>query len=93
MSNNKDDFVDWDGDYDRKNFGSTIPQQEVKTNSVWKHTNGNLYIVLVIANEKADESRIQQYPVTVVYGGENGNVWSRPLTEWHRSMSYVGDNG
>ena len=88
MSNNKDDFVDWDG----KSASMGI-KEAVVANSVWKHTNGNLYIVLVIANEKADESRIQQYPVTVVYGGENGNVWSRPLTEWHRSMSYVGDNG
>lgn len=57
----------------------------VTANSEWIHTNGNKYIVLCIANEHTE--RPNQYPVTVVYQGENLKIWSRPLTEWHRSMT------
>jgi hypothetical protein len=27
-----------------------------------------------------------EYPVTVVYRGENGNIWSRLFSDWHRSF-------
>ena len=53
--------------------------------SEWRHTNGNLYHVLCIANEHTE--RPDQYPVTVVYQGDNGRIWSRPLSDWHRSMT------
>lgn len=52
--------------------------------STWRHTNGNLYTVLYLANELDTP----QYPLTVVYRGENGKVWTRRADDWHRSMSY-----
>lgn len=55
--------------------------------SEWKHTHGNYYRVLLIANE--DMVRPIYYPVTVVYEGTNGKIWSRPLSEWYRSMTPV----
>lgn len=54
------------------------------TLSVWRHYNNNYYRVLMMSNI---ESRNQsQYPTSVVYQGQNGNIWSRPLGDWHRSM-------
>ena len=54
--------------------------------SLWEHNNGILYRVLMLTN--VDTERPDQYPVTVVYeNAVTGSVWSRPLTEWHRSMT------
>lgn len=60
----------------------------VEENSLWKHTNGNIYRVLFLTNTAALFPEI--YPITVVYKGMNGNVWSRPLSDWHRSMTIIG---
>lgn len=55
--------------------------------SVWEHhPTGNLYRVLMITNQRT--SHPDKYPVTVVYQNiHNDNTWSRPLSDWHRSMS------
>jgi hypothetical protein len=58
---------------------------EPSEGSVWQHRNGNRYLVLAIANHASD--RPERYPKTVVYQGANGNIWSRPLSDWHRSMT------
>lgn len=51
----------------------------------WKHRNGNVYEVLMVANEQT--AMPDRYPVTVVYQNiENGTVWSRPLSDWERSF-------
>lgn len=60
---------------------------EVRENTRWKHRNGCLYTVLFLTNEHTE--RPETYPVSVVYKGDNGNVWSRPLSDWHRSMTEV----
>jgi hypothetical protein len=52
--------------------------------SVWKHHNGNVYKVILVANHASDRPK---YPLIVVYAGANGNVWARPLSDWHRSMT------
>jgi hypothetical protein len=63
--------------------------QMPRAGDIWQHYNGNQYVVLHIANEHTE--RPEQYPPTVVYAGyENERVWARPLSDWHRSMSYVG---
>lgn len=63
--------------------------QEVKPNTLWKHTNGNKYKVLVLTNQKSE--RHEQYPITVVYQNyETKSLWSRPLSDWHRSMTFHG---
>lgn len=55
----------------------------LKEGSRWIHHNGNEYTVTLLANMDSDKP---EYPPTVIYQGDNGKVWSRPLTEWHRSM-------
>lgn len=60
--------------------------------SLWKHTNGNIYRVSYVSN--VDTTRPEQYPVTVVYGNvNNGSIWSRPLSDWYRSMTEVKEDG
>lgn len=54
-------------------------------NQCWRHTNGNIYLVLCIANEPDEE----RYPKTIVYRGENGKTWARRFDDWYRSMTYV----
>lgn len=60
------------------------PVEEPAIGSVWMHRNGNLYRVLFLTN---GSDRPATYPRTVVYEGENGARWSRPLADWHRSMT------
>jgi hypothetical protein len=55
---------------------------DITPGSLWVHRNGNHYTVICITN-KPDEPR---YPKTVVYIGSNGQLWSRPASDWHRSM-------
>lgn len=57
--------------------------------SEWLHTNGTEYKVVLIANEHSDQQ--DKYPTTVVYTGKNSKVWSRPLSDWHRSMTALKD--
>lgn len=54
-----------------------------KKGSKWKHYNGLVYEVEAITNQ---HSIRPEYPVTVVYRGANGNLWSRPLHDWYRSF-------
>jgi len=58
-----------------------------KPNDIWMHSNGILYRVIMLTNM---QSKKEKYPPTVVYETiSNGNVWSRPLSDWHRSMTFV----
>jgi hypothetical protein len=66
-------------------MNQVMPLPEV--GSVWKHTNGGLYSVLMITNQHSQNP--ERYPVTVVYSGANGNTWSRAASDWHRSMTPV----
>lgn len=56
----------------------------------YKHHNGNEYEVIVVSNL---DSRRPEYPVTVVYKGENGKVWSKPLADFKAKMSLVPTTG
>lgn len=62
-------------------------EQEVPTpGSPWTHRkSGTSYKVLMLTNEDAE--RTDDFPVTVVYQGADGKVWSRPLAEWHGAMA------
>lgn len=56
-------------------------------NSVWQHTNGNQYQVAVITNATSIKPN---YPPTVVYFNViNDTWWSRPVSEWARSMTRI----
>lgn len=58
-----------------------------KLGSKWRHRNGVEYMVQMITNE---DSTRPEYPTTVVYVTIlNGKRWSRPLSEWYRSMTEV----
>ena len=64
---------------------------QVNKGTLWKHTNGQIYKVVEIAN--AETQQPDKYPVTVVYANtNNGTVWSRPLSDWHRSFTLIGAN-
>lgn len=57
----------------------------IKPDTLWQHTSGRVYTVLTVANEHAQ--RTDDYPLMVVYQGQDGRVWSRLASDWHRSMS------
>lgn len=52
----------------------------------YKHRNGNIYEVLLIANENSDRA---EYPITVVYVGANGNIWAKSLDNFLEKMTLV----
>lgn len=54
--------------------------------SRWRHTNGNMYTVTGYSNDTAPSDK---YPLTIHYMGDNGNNWSRQLSRWHGSMTFV----
>lgn len=56
-------------------------------NSHWQHYNGKQYRVISIANEHCPPGHRHKYPVTVVYTNAKGKVFTRPLHDWHRSMT------
>ena len=55
----------------------------VEAGQFWQHKNGNVYKVLFLTNTS---NLSELHPVQVIYEGRNGNKWSRPLSEWHKSM-------
>lgn len=62
---------------------------DIPVGSTWTHSNGYVYRVIAIANHPSGDPL--RYPASVVYQGENGRIWTRPMSEWHRSMSPWGD--
>lgn len=65
------------------------PAEEVTLLSRWRHSNGNTYTVLIITNEHSENQ--DRYPTTVVYRDCDYEVWSKPLSDWHRSMTKMED--
>jgi hypothetical protein len=63
---------------------NTIP----KPGEIWEHYNGVNYEVVLITNLLSNNPN---YPVEVVYRTCKipNHLWSRPLDDWHRSMSLV----
>lgn len=57
------------------------------TDQIWQHRNGQRYVVLFVANLPNND----RYPEIVVYYtmGEPHKRWARPLSDWHRSMTFV----
>jgi len=53
----------------------------------FKHKNGNTYTVLYLTNTDSTPKRLKDHPIDVVYVGQNGKVWSRPLHDWARSFT------
>jgi 2-succinyl-5-enolpyruvyl-6-hydroxy-3-cyclohexene-1-carboxylate synthase len=57
--------------------------------SLWTHRNGNLYQVVIFTNvPTAGVPNKAGYEETVVYRNmANGTHYSRPVSDWHRSMT------
>lgn len=70
-------------------YAVPVTVEEVTPLSRWRHSNGNTYAVILIANDHSENQ--DRYPTTVVYRGYNGKTWSRPLSDWHRSMTKMED--
>lgn len=50
--------------------------------TVWEHTSGEIYIPFMLTNMDSDRP---DYPKMVHYFNRKGNVFSKPLSDWHRS--------
>ena len=58
---------------------------------IFTHRNGNRYLVYGFANVKAREDLRDKYPLLVLYVGENGYVWAKPMDTFHESMTKGGN--
>jgi len=58
-----------------------------KCGEFYRHTNGNVYQVMFMTNAFSENH--DKYPPTVVYSGSNGRIWSRPVSDWSRSMTLI----
>lgn len=71
---------------------SDLPVIDIKRvipGQIWRHRNGNKYIVVMITNIPDEE----KYPKTIVYMNvNNGSHWSRKYSDWHRSFTFVEDS-
>jgi len=83
----------WDKEYENLHKGLNADGSEIKKEimkiptikSKWRHTNGIKYKIIAIANE----TNTEKYPITVVYKGKNGKIWSRFLSDWYRSFTEI----
>lgn len=58
--------------------------------SRWRHKSGAIYLVAAVTNLNAISAKSSAYPPTVAYVNETtGTWWSRPLAQWHQSMTEV----
>lgn len=58
--------------------------KDIEKGSLWIHSNGCEYKVIALTNLHSSNDN---YVPTVVYQGLNGLKWSRPVSDWHRSMT------
>lgn len=65
-------FIPLDADY----YHQTSGPKWVKDMQVVHHS-GSIYTIVNFANEKADADHKAEFPFTVVYKDNEGNVWAR----------------
>lgn len=58
-----------------------------KVGGRYKHHQGSEYVVIAIANERS--TRPDTYPVLVVYQGDDGAIWTKPLGEFKTKMQLI----
>lgn len=61
---------------------------ELRRGNVLRHHSGRVYSVLALANTAHPS---EKFPVAVVYQGANGEVWSRPLSEFDGKFTVLFD--
>lgn len=55
--------------------------------SKWQHIkSGNIYTVVLITNL---DSTKESYPPTICYQGEDGKLWSCPISKFENSMTLL----
>ncbi len=52
--------------------------------SKWRHHKGGIYTVVIVSNECSTDK--DKFPVTIIYQGDNGKVWSAGLLPFTISM-------
>lgn len=57
-----------------------------KFGSVWQHHSDRVYTVLGVANT---ENLMAKYPVTVVFVGRTGNLWTKTLDNFLKTMTEI----
>ncbi len=57
-----------------------------KPGTKWQHHNGIVYTLMFVANVGHVNDK---YPPTVVYKGENGNYWTKELSNFVEKMRPV----
>jgi hypothetical protein len=61
-----------------------------RVGSVWEHTNGNRYQVIMFTNIETDKQ--ETYPTTIIYRNTlNSKHYSRKLMDWDRSMLFINE--
>ena len=71
---------------------SMTMNEQPEIGSVWRHDNGTEYVVVMFTNTLTKNP--EKYPVTVVYANSlTQTMWSRPLNDWHRSMTPIDNLG
>lgn len=66
------------------------PLQTIWENSIWRHTSGDLYEVILFTNVEGTKDK---YPTTIVYQNVvNKKYYSRRADDWFRSMTLVTKN-
>ncbi len=71
------------------NIDITNPTTWPIVSSIWRHKNGNTYVILAYTNVESD--RQEEYPTTVVYQNvKTKKMYSRRLIDWERSMTEIG---
>lgn len=57
--------------------------------SIWRHTSGALYVVMMHTNDEGDDpAKREKYPTTIAYVNvRNGKRHSRRADDWHRSFT------
>jgi hypothetical protein len=60
-----------------------------RVGSYWRHANGNVYKVEMVANKGSSK---ESYPCSIVYSNaRTGEVWSKPLLNWLLRMEPLAD--
>lgn len=69
-------------------FGDVLKKvyREPSVGDLYKHHNGNEYVVTCRANDDSDRP---DYPVTIVYSGRNGKVWAKTENNFLQKMTFV----
>jgi len=69
-----------------------IGDEIIRVGEVYVHSKGTMYKVLLFTNVNTMDPK--KYPETVVYQNViNYRIYSRPTSDWFRSMKKVEDDG